>query len=327
MRLTCPDCGARYEIADEMIPDNGRDVQCSNCDATWFQVAPPRRPAAVKAFPGERGGEKAEPSAPPSEAPPPEATPSEAPPSEATGATLEERHAPDVLATLREEREFEMQARAVEQGEAVIDIIAPDDEADPVLEYEDDTDASRRSGETGGTGQTERARIAAAAQVARSRVSRPDGADVVEGEATEVDPDGPPRRRGTRLVRGVEALPAIAPDDAERLDDVATTNRQRSKGILVREDHPARLPGREARDARRRLNDPDGAGFRVGFLSVLALAAVAALAYAFSADIASEFPALADPLTAYVAVVDDMRGGLEGAVARLTRWLEGLTAG
>ncbi len=37
MRLTCPNCGAQYEVPDEVIPQNGRDVQCSNCGDTWFQ--------------------------------------------------------------------------------------------------------------------------------------------------------------------------------------------------------------------------------------------------------------------------------------------------
>ncbi|MFT4959179.1 MAG: putative Zn finger-like uncharacterized protein [Paracoccaceae bacterium] len=37
MRLTCPNCGAQYEVPDEVIPSEGRDVQCSNCGDTWFQ--------------------------------------------------------------------------------------------------------------------------------------------------------------------------------------------------------------------------------------------------------------------------------------------------
>ncbi|WP_083096104.1 zinc-ribbon domain-containing protein [Pseudophaeobacter leonis] len=37
MRLTCPNCGAQYEVPDDVIPDEGRDVQCSNCGDTWFQ--------------------------------------------------------------------------------------------------------------------------------------------------------------------------------------------------------------------------------------------------------------------------------------------------
>ena len=37
MRLICPNCGAQYEVDDKVIPDDGRDVQCSNCGHTWFQ--------------------------------------------------------------------------------------------------------------------------------------------------------------------------------------------------------------------------------------------------------------------------------------------------
>lgn len=40
MRLTCPNCGAQYEVPDEVIPETGRDVQCSNCGDTWFQNHP-----------------------------------------------------------------------------------------------------------------------------------------------------------------------------------------------------------------------------------------------------------------------------------------------
>ena len=67
MRLTCPNCGARYEVDDALIPPEGRDVQCSDCATTWFQAGP-RRPvpeptAARPPFP------------PPSEAPEPEREP------------------------------------------------------------------------------------------------------------------------------------------------------------------------------------------------------------------------------------------------------------
>jgi len=37
MRLICPNCGAQYEVPEDVIPDDGRDVQCSNCGDTWFQ--------------------------------------------------------------------------------------------------------------------------------------------------------------------------------------------------------------------------------------------------------------------------------------------------
>lgn len=37
MRLICPNCGAQYEVDEAVIPEQGRDVQCSNCGHTWFQ--------------------------------------------------------------------------------------------------------------------------------------------------------------------------------------------------------------------------------------------------------------------------------------------------
>ncbi len=46
MRLTCPNCGAQYEVPDEVIPEEGRDVQCSNCDQTWFQPKYQEEPVA-----------------------------------------------------------------------------------------------------------------------------------------------------------------------------------------------------------------------------------------------------------------------------------------
>lgn len=44
MRLICPNCGAEYEVPDEVIPEGGRDVQCSNCGDTWFQHHPNHAP-------------------------------------------------------------------------------------------------------------------------------------------------------------------------------------------------------------------------------------------------------------------------------------------
>lgn len=36
MRVTCPTCGAQYEIAGAMLPAPGRHVQCSACHTRWF---------------------------------------------------------------------------------------------------------------------------------------------------------------------------------------------------------------------------------------------------------------------------------------------------
>ncbi len=62
MRLTCPKCDARYEVAAAAIPTEGRDVQCSGCGHTWFQPHPdhpqrsdpPRDGGALLAEPAHR---------------------------------------------------------------------------------------------------------------------------------------------------------------------------------------------------------------------------------------------------------------------------------
>ncbi len=37
MRLICPNCVAQYEVDENVIPAEGRDVQCANCGHNWFQ--------------------------------------------------------------------------------------------------------------------------------------------------------------------------------------------------------------------------------------------------------------------------------------------------
>ena len=44
MRLICPNCDAQYEVPTEVVPTEGRDVQCSNCGQTWFQHHPDHTP-------------------------------------------------------------------------------------------------------------------------------------------------------------------------------------------------------------------------------------------------------------------------------------------
>ncbi len=51
MRLTCPNCGAQYEVPDEVIPEEGRDVQCSNCGDTWYQEHPDHPAARASGAP------------------------------------------------------------------------------------------------------------------------------------------------------------------------------------------------------------------------------------------------------------------------------------
>lgn len=40
MKIECDSCGATYEIAENAIPAEGREVQCAKCDNVWLQMPP-----------------------------------------------------------------------------------------------------------------------------------------------------------------------------------------------------------------------------------------------------------------------------------------------
>lgn len=98
MRLTCPNCGAQYEVPDAVIPVSGRDVQCSNCGITWFQNHPDHEPEDPKE---------------PDTGPEPTAGP-EARPEPEQGPAPGRRIDPSVADILREEADRERAARAAE---------------------------------------------------------------------------------------------------------------------------------------------------------------------------------------------------------------------
>lgn len=106
MRLICPNCGAQYEVPDDVIPQPGRDVQCSNCGDTWFQLHPSVSDHADPDSGADTGGHdwtEADEDDPPED---------EAPAPAAPRRDLD----PDVASVLREEASRESRARAAEGG-------------------------------------------------------------------------------------------------------------------------------------------------------------------------------------------------------------------
>lgn len=91
MRLICPNCGAHYSVDDRLIPETGREVQCSSCGDTWFQRHPDADPALAEEL---------------AETPPPHGAAQPTP-----------RRAPDpaALSVLREEAARERAAREAER--------------------------------------------------------------------------------------------------------------------------------------------------------------------------------------------------------------------
>jgi predicted Zn finger-like uncharacterized protein len=101
MRLTCPKCAAQYEVPEAAIPAAGREVQCSDCDAVWFQ----ERPGPVAPAPGDAAGATA--------------TAEDPPPGPETAPAPQRQLDPAVADILRAEADRERSARAAEAAGAM----------------------------------------------------------------------------------------------------------------------------------------------------------------------------------------------------------------
>ncbi|WP_424942557.1 zinc-ribbon domain-containing protein [Aliiroseovarius crassostreae] len=206
MRLVCPNCGAQYEVDDRVMPENGRDVQCSACGHAWFQRGP--------ATPGVENTEpEAHPTSDTSETPAESATPSDtveepptdtdAPsdtPSAAPAASLPQREMdPGVKSILQEEAQRELDARQTEQEQL-------ETQTEMGLEDVDPDEAQRQS--------------------IRERMARLRGADD-EFEATEALPQG----------RGKDLLPDI--EEINSTLDASHSDLSKDEAIAETEEAPS----------------------------------------------------------------------------------------
>jgi predicted Zn finger-like uncharacterized protein len=137
MRLVCPNCDAEYEVDASVIPDGGRDVQCSNCGHAWFQI-PPEVEAEIAAEEAlyEAPPALTEPDPVPGPAPEPEPEPIRTPP-ELPQQSIDA----SVLAVLKEEAEREVEARRAEA---------------PRMEVQTDMELPAPAAEAGGMGAVAR---------------------------------------------------------------------------------------------------------------------------------------------------------------------------
>ena len=162
MRLTCPNCGAQYEVPDNVIPEAGRDVQCSNCGHTWFQQHPDDIAAAQSALDTQETYLD-EPGLP-------EPEPVE-PPGEAQAETPQRKQLdPSIAEVLREEAEREARAREAERGGGL--------ESQPDLGLQDPEDEHSRR-----------------ARQARDRMARMRGLPEEPEPETAAPGEGPSSRR------------------------------------------------------------------------------------------------------------------------------------
>ncbi|WP_209424249.1 zinc-ribbon domain-containing protein [Pararhodobacter sp. SW119] len=137
---------------------------------------------------------------------------------------------------------------------------------------------------------------------------------------TATAPDTAPRPRPTdpnvlKILRE-EAQREIAAREREAEDRTGAA-ASRTEPVAPRR---ALLPEIEEPQPDARVviapEEPERSGFLIGFVIALVLAALAAAAYLWSAELAEAVPALAEPLAAYVEAVDSLRRALADAVNR-----------
>ncbi|MBY6046034.1 zinc-ribbon domain-containing protein [Vannielia litorea] len=291
MRLVCPNCGAQYAVDDSVIPEAGRDVQCSNCGHGWFQLpdgARERQSEAVRkaSQPGPRHETTNISTGEPDHSEP---TP-DRPARRALDAA--------VMDVLREEAEREKAARAAEAPPPP----APAPEPVPAPEV-----------------QPETTRIAEPLPEPQPEPPAPDPAPAPQPEPEyEPEPEFAPderqvasethkaRMRGEHPAAAVAALSGRAAQRSEMLPDIEEINStlRASADPSRQAEEPGNTEEVQKRKAKR--------GFRLGFGLVTLLALLAFLAYTQAPQIAAAVPALEGPLTAYVDTVNTARLWLDG---------------
>lgn len=317
MRLICPKCTAHYEVEAAMIPQGGRDVQCSACGNVWFQPAPTAAAppttgadATVSGAPGAPAVSArpmaprpaAQPdltqpdpvppagTAPPATAPSPAASAPTPTPSPAIGDDddLDEDGEirgpaldPNLIAMLREEAARELGARETDAARRAAGglEVQPELGLDMVAPPPPSPPPSPPS-------SSPLPRPGAANPPAPAVASDTTAPAAITGAAV-----APPLPRRVRPAAGRDLLP-----DIEGINStLAASSALRHDGSTV----PATPPV-----ARRN-------GFRVGFLVALLAIVMAMTVYAQAPRLMRSQPALAPVLGGYVALVDQGRAALD----------------
>lgn len=269
MRLICPNCGAQYEVADDVIPTAGRDVQCSNCGHTWFE-----QPGASEA------AEAGEP------LPPPPATEIE------QEAAAEPEPAPPVPPAA------EPTAVAMADDLPPADPPASDPQrSDPLPEETVLASGMARRGLSAGLAEMlrEEAEREAAARAAEAPARPP----LISPLATNTQRDEDVSLRTARL-RGQEpvapARPASPAARRELLPDIEMIN----SSLRPTSEQDAAAMAEPATQSRKR-------GARFGFSTVMLIVAILVGLYIGAPRLSTLVPAAAPVLSRYVAVVNDVR--------------------
>jgi predicted Zn finger-like uncharacterized protein len=299
MRITCPNCGAQYEVDDALIPEAGRDVQCSNCGKGWFQakqvaVDEPEEAAAEDETVAEpvAGVEEVEVAAEEPEAEPVAEAEEIEPAAEAEEPVAEAEFADD----------------EPEEIEAPEDLAAGDKTA--VLRDDEDEDEDDAPAAALPANAQPRKPEEAVLAVLREEAQREIAQRRQEAGGIESQPD-------LGLAEPIERRTGPGPADIAAGAAVASTARRdllpdidEINSTLRSDADRAAYPGDdEGVEGERRR------GFRMGFGLMILLAAALIGLYAASAWLAQAVPALEPALIAYVEMANGLRAWIDGLLA------------
>ena len=296
MRLICPNCDAQYEVPDDVMPTEGRDVQCSNCGQTWFQAHPDHPDEENEDYDlGPQDDEEVIQTASPTVG-------------TSTGSwAFDDTSAPADAPEKSEPQDHEFDDLAPKAAEDDMPSRRPLDPAvADVLRAEAELEAMARQKESesfesqpdlglteGGDDSQRRSREA------RERMSRMRGEPLEDEEPEE------------ELLPAADVALASRRDllpDIEEINSTLRSNNDRSPS--ADSGQTAQIEVREKRSSRR------------GFTLTVALVAVLTLLYAYAPSIIDAAPQAEPALTAFVDMIDGWRGWLDDNIAAMLSWLD-----
>ncbi|NND19743.1 MAG: hypothetical protein HKN98_14305 [Silicimonas sp.] len=350
MRLICPNCSAEYEIDASLIPDEGRDVQCSNCGHTWFEL-PPAPPAYADAPEPDEAmleteAEAAQAVDPPEPQPDARQEPEpETEPEEEVEAQSDPEPEPEPASEPEPEPKPEPESALEPEPNTPDDVAASEDKDDeprsPAARAF--TEASEKADVDTGESDPFAAAAAAGAALQRRKPVDDDALEILREEAErelsqrrapptaplETQTDMPlenveQRRSPSRALRARMAR-TDSEDAAHQARDAKSDPRVQSvddgyeaprRDLLPDIDEiNSSLKSRKKRDTASPEAEADARkGFRSGFLLMVGLAVLMILAYAWAPIIARAVPALETPLLVYVDTANGVRDWIDGLV-------------
>ena len=276
MRITCPNCAAEYEVDAGMIPDAGRDVQCSACGHIWMQFSDgtAEEITPAQAAPGPAATETAEPA--------PKADPAEA---SAPGARRQMDD--ETRRILKEEAEREAAARKARRRTA---------DAAAALETQGDL----------GLDDAEARRPQDVTDVKEAPSPEPE----LETDS-EIDPNPEPVTPDP-----AQPVEPVTPDDppvrsrSDRLPDIEEINST----LAARPQDGTDEPRNEDAAGHDPTHGTQDSGFRRGFTLMLLVALILIALYLLAPQIAEAVPGLSPAMTAYVTAADALRTAVNDAL-------------